>query len=41
MQQHLATVLRVVVRGDWAVVIFPEKEWMTMVREGGDWKSDD
>ena len=36
-----AQVQRVVVRGNRAVVIFSNKEWGSLVREGGDWRSDD
>ncbi len=41
MEGSIKNVQRVVVRGERAVVIFSDKEWMTFVREGGTWKSDD
>jgi hypothetical protein len=41
MEQSIKRIQRVVVRDDHAVVIFPEKQWSTFVREGGEWKSDD
>jgi hypothetical protein len=40
MEQSIKRIQRVVVRGDRAVVIFGGKEWTNLVREGGEWKSD-
>jgi hypothetical protein len=41
MKKSLQKIKRVVERGDRAVVILPEKQWFSFVREGGEWKSDD
>jgi hypothetical protein len=41
MKKSLQKIQRVVERGDRAVVILPDKQWFTFVREGGEWKSDD
>jgi hypothetical protein len=41
MKKSLQKIQRVVERGDRAVVILPNKQWFSFVREGGEWKSDD
>ena len=41
MEQSLKEVKRVVVRGDSAVILFSKKQWVTFVREGTNWKTDD
>lgn len=41
MKRSLAKVQRVVIRGDRAAVICPNRQWMAFVREDGEWKSDD
>jgi hypothetical protein len=41
MKKSLQKIQRVVERGDRAVVILPDKQWFSFVREGGEWKSDD
>ena len=41
MKKSLQKIQRVVERGDRSVVILPNKQWFTFVREGGEWKSDD
>jgi hypothetical protein len=41
MKKSLQKIQRVVERGDRAVVILPNKQWFTFVREAGEWKSDD
>jgi hypothetical protein len=41
MKKSLQKIKRVVERGDRAVVILPNKQWFSFVREGGEWKSDD
>ncbi len=41
MKKSFSKIQRVVERGDRAIVIFPSKQWATLVREGGEWKSDD
>jgi hypothetical protein len=41
MEQSLKNVQRVVVRGERAVVILAKKQWSNLVREAGEWKSDD
>lgn len=40
LDRWIAGIGRVVVRGDRAVVIGKDKEWLTMVREGNAWKLD-
>jgi len=41
MAPSLQRIKRVVVRGDRAVLIFSDKQWMTFVKVDGKWKSDD
>jgi hypothetical protein len=41
MKKSLQKIQRVVERGDRAIVILPNKQWFSFVREGGEWKSDD
>lgn len=41
LERSLKKLQRVVVRGDRAVVIFSGKEWMNLVRAGGQWLLDD
>lgn len=41
MKKSLQKIQRVVERGDRSIVILPNKQWFTFVREGGEWKSDD
>ena len=41
LEKQLNGAQRVVVRGERAVVILSPREWMTLVREGGVWRSDD
>ncbi len=40
MQKSVASIRRVVVRGDRAVAIAGDNEWFTFAREGTDWKLD-
>jgi len=41
VEKSSRTLERVVVRGDRAVAIVGKGEWMTFIREGGQWKTDD
>jgi hypothetical protein len=41
LKKSLQKIQRVVERGDRAVVMLPNKQWFSFVREGGEWKSDD
>jgi hypothetical protein len=41
LKKSLQKIQRVVERGDRSIVILPNKQWFTFVREGGEWKSDD
>jgi hypothetical protein len=41
MKKSLQKIQRVVERGDRSIVILPNKQWFSFVREGGEWKSDD
>ena len=41
MAPSLQRIQRVVVRGKRAVLIFSDKQWMTFVKQDGQWKSDD
>ena len=41
MEQSLKEVKRLVVCGDSAVMLFSKKQWVTFVREGTNWKTDD
>ena len=41
LEKSLKGLQRVVVRGDRAVAIFSDKEWMNFARVGGQWLSDD
>jgi hypothetical protein len=40
MKKTLPKIQRVIVRGDHAVAILSKNEWATLVREGGQWKTD-
>jgi hypothetical protein len=39
-EQSIESIQRVVVRGDRAVAIFLDQQWVDLVREGGEWKAD-
>jgi hypothetical protein len=41
LEKSLKTLKRIVVRSDRAIAICSDKTWMTFVKEGGHWKSDD
>jgi hypothetical protein len=41
LKKALQKIQRVVERGDRAILILPGKSWLSFVREGGKWKSDD
>jgi hypothetical protein len=40
MEQSIGSIQRVVVRGERAVAIFSDQQWVDLVREGGEWKAD-
>jgi hypothetical protein len=40
MDQSIGSIQRVVVRGDRAVAIFSDQQWVDLVLEGGEWKAD-
>jgi hypothetical protein len=41
LKKSLQKIQRVVERGDRSIVILPNNQWFSFVREGGEWKSDD
>jgi hypothetical protein len=40
LEQSIGRIRRVVVRGDRAAAIFSDRQWVDLVREGGEWKAD-